>query len=63
MACLRSKTDDCRVALKVSECEEERRGWGGWREEGMRIENVYRIRKAELGQSGVVGGFEGARGM
>lgn len=46
MACLRSKTDDCRVALEVSECEEERRGWG---EEGMRIENVYRIRKAELG--------------
>lgn len=46
------KTDDCGAALKVSESEEERRGWqGGCRGEGMCIENVYRIRKAELGQS------------
>lgn len=29
----------------------------------MCVENVYRIRKAELGQSAVVGGFEGAQGM
>lgn len=29
----------------------------------MRIENVYRIRKAELGQSRVIGGFERAQGM
>lgn len=31
--------------------EEEEGGSGGWREEGMCVENVYRIRKAELGQS------------
>lgn len=30
-------------------------GGGGRKEGGMRIENVYRIRKAELGQSVVVG--------
>lgn len=41
--------------LKVRKKEEER-GSEGRREEGMRIEKVYRIRKVELGQSGVVGG-------
>lgn len=61
---LKSKTNEFRV--KVSEREEERGGGErivGWREEGMCIENVYRIRKAELGPSGVVGGFEGVRCM
>lgn len=31
----------------------------GGEKEGMRIENVYRIRRAELGQSGLVGGSVG----
>ena len=31
--------------------------------EGMRIENVQKIRKAELGQSGLMGGSEGAQDM
>lgn len=35
----------------------------GCRKEGMRTENVYRISKAELGQSGMVEVFEGAHGM
>lgn len=56
-----SKRDD-----EVSGCEEEKNrigGAGGCREEGMRIENVCRIRKAELGQRRAAGGFEAARGM
>lgn len=41
--------------------EEEKEGGGGVKEEGMRIENVYRIRKAELGTE-LGGRLEGPTG-